>query len=188
MKGSKVNASQKSAPKANKGSWKDRISQNDYEELKATFDLFDADGGGTIDPEEIEKVLEELGLKGRSNIVFEMITGFRNLNRPIKFDEFLEIVASKAGDTKSREGLQRVFALWDKEETGTIDFEAFKRIARELGETLNDDEITEMMHNAYIINGTDNHDGFSFEEFYAIVSKKIWSVSLNHIFKLWINL
>lgn len=172
MKGSKVNASQKSAPKASKGSWKDRISQNDYEELKATFDLFDADGGGTIDPEEIEKVLEELGLKGRSTIVFEMITGFRNLNRPIKFDEFLDIVASKAGDCKSREGLQRVFALWDKDETGVIDFDAFKRIARELGETMNDDEITEMMHNAYIINGTDNHDGFSFEEFYTIVSKK----------------
>jgi len=173
MKGSKVNTSQKSAPKAvSKTSWKDRISQNDYDELKEVFDLFDADGGGTIDPEEIERVLEELGLKGRHSIVFDMISGFRALNRPIKFDEFLEIVASKAGDCKSREGLQKVFSLWDKDETGVIGFEAFKRIARELGETMNDDEITEMMHNAYILNGTENHDGFSFEEFYAIVSKK----------------
>ena len=171
MKGSKVNASQKTQPKA-KTSWKDRISQSDYEELKATFELFDADGGGTIDPEEIEKVLEELGLKGRSNIVFEMITGLRSLNRPIKFDEFLEIVASTAGDCKSREGLQRVFALWDKDQTGVIDFDSFKRIARELGETLNDDEITEMMHNAYIINGTESHDVFTFDEFYNIISKK----------------
>ena len=37
---------------------------------------------------------------------------------------------------------------------------------------MNDDEITEMMHNAYIINCTDNHDGFSFDEFYNIVTKK----------------
>ena len=96
------------APKV-KTNWKDRISSNDYEELKATFDLFDSDGGGTIDPEEIEKVLEELGLKGRSKIVLNMIEGFRALNRPIKFDEFLEIVASKAGDTKSREGMAKVF-------------------------------------------------------------------------------
>jgi Ca2+-binding EF-hand superfamily protein len=173
MKNSKLATSQKGAPAAKpKTSWKDRISANDYEELKATFELFDADGGGTIDPEEIEKVLEELGLKGRSSTVFEMIAGFRDLKRPIKFDEFLEIVASKAGDCKSREGLQKVFELWDHEGHGQIDFECFKRIARELGETMNDDEITEMMHNAYIINGTDSHDTFSFEDFYNIVTKK----------------
>ena len=92
-----------------KTSFRDRVNENDYNELKATFDLFDADGGGTIDPEEIEKVLEELGLKGRSKIVFEMISGLRAINRPIKFDEFLEIVASKAGDAKSKEGLAKVF-------------------------------------------------------------------------------
>ena len=51
MKGSKVQSSGKGSQKVAKSSnWKDRISQNDYEELKATFDLFDADGGGTIDP------------------------------------------------------------------------------------------------------------------------------------------
>ena len=172
MKGSKMGASSKSAPSKPKGSWKDRVSQNDYEALKETFDLFDADGGGTIDPEEIEKVLEELGLKGRSAVVLEMIQGLRALNRPIKFDEFLEIVASRAGDCRSREGLAKVFEIWDKDGTGMIDFDAFKRIARELGETMNDDEITEMMHNAYIINSTDSHDGFSFEEFYNVVTKK----------------
>ncbi len=49
-------ASGKGAPPAKvaaKTSWKDRISENDYQELKATFDLFDEDGGGTIDPIEI---------------------------------------------------------------------------------------------------------------------------------------
>ena len=42
-----------------------------------------------------------------------MITGLRDLNRPIKFDEFLEIVASKVGDCKSRDGITKVFELWD---------------------------------------------------------------------------
>lgn len=157
---------------AKKTSWKDRISQHDYEELKATFDLFDADGGGSIDPEEIEKVLEQIGLKGKSAIVNEMIVGLRDLGRPIKFDEFLEIVASKVGDAKSREGLAKVFDLWDNQGNGVIDFDSFKRVAKELGETLNDDEIIEMMHNAYIINGTESHDTFNFDEFYNIVTKK----------------
>ena len=101
MKGSKASTTKAPAKKTSTN-WRDRINENDYQQLKATVDLFDADGGGTIDPMEIEKVLEELGLKGRSKIVFEMITGLRDMNRPIKFDEFLEIVASKAGDTKSK--------------------------------------------------------------------------------------
>ncbi len=59
-----MNKSKTSAPvstkapvAAGKTSWKDRLNQTDYEELKATFDLFDEDGGGTIDPVEIEKIL-----------------------------------------------------------------------------------------------------------------------------------
>lgn len=113
MKSSNVSGSKKAAPKQIKTSFRDRISQNDYDSLKETFDLFDEDQGGTIDPAEIEKVLEQLGLAGRSKIVFEMISGFRELNRPIKFDEFLEIVCSKVGDNKSKEGLAKVFSLWD---------------------------------------------------------------------------
>lgn len=46
------------APKPSTGSRgpssvRERLSENDYEELKATFDLFDEDGGGTIDPIEV---------------------------------------------------------------------------------------------------------------------------------------
>lgn len=168
-------ASGKAPAVAAKTSWKDRLNQNDYEELKATFDLFDEDGGGTIDPVEIEKILEELGLKGRSEIVRDMINGLREVNKPIKFEEFLEIVCSKVGDVKSRDGITKVYQLWDRENNGSIDFDSFKRIARELGETLNDEELTEMMHNAYIMNATETHDNFSFEEFYTIVTKKRWS-------------
>ena len=62
-----------------------------------------------------------------------MINGLRAINRPIKFDEFLEIVASKAGDAKSKEGLSKVFELWDNEGNGYVDFNSFKRIAKELG-------------------------------------------------------
>ena len=52
MKNSKVGGSQKQNPPAKqiKTSWRDRLSQNDYDALKETFDLFDEDGGGTIDP------------------------------------------------------------------------------------------------------------------------------------------
>lgn len=42
----------KSAP-----TWKDKLFPEDYENLKATFDLFDDDHSGYIDPEEINKIM-----------------------------------------------------------------------------------------------------------------------------------
>lgn len=44
--------------KAKPTSWKDRLAPEDWEELKGTFDIFDEDASGTIDPSEINKVLE----------------------------------------------------------------------------------------------------------------------------------
>jgi Ca2+-binding EF-hand superfamily protein len=155
-----------------KSSWRSRISKQDEEELKGVFDLFDDDKGGTIDPSEVEKILNELGLKERNTIVMEMINSLKDTNKPVNFEEFLDIICSKVGDLKSKDGVTRVFQLWDRENHGFADFESFKYIAKELGETMNDDELLEMMHNAHILNNTESHDSFNFDEFYNIVTKK----------------
>ncbi len=42
-------------------SWKERLHPEEYEQLKNTFNLFDQDNSGTIDPQEINKIMEELG-------------------------------------------------------------------------------------------------------------------------------
>ena len=37
--------------------WKDKLLPQDYEQLKSVFDLFDEDHSGTIDPTEINKIM-----------------------------------------------------------------------------------------------------------------------------------
>ena len=150
---------------------RDRITQQDFEELKETFDLFDEDGSGTIDPEELDKVFEELGLKNRNPTVGAILEEFKARNKALNFDDFLNIVVGKVGDTKSRDGLQKVFDIYDRDGAEFIDIEKFKQIARELGETMNETEIDEMMHNAFILNNTTSNEAFNFEEFYAIVTR-----------------
>jgi centrin-1 len=78
------------------------LSQHDLEELKVTFDLFDEEGTGTIDPSEIQKILQELGLDKRNESVFHMIKELQNRGKSINFDDFLEVIYSKLGDTKSK--------------------------------------------------------------------------------------
>lgn len=152
-------------------SWKDRLLPEDYEDLKSTFEVFDEDGSGTIDPAEINKVLEELGLDKRNPFILSLIHALRDANHPVTFDEFLNIIGSRVGETKTKKGLQTVFTLYDKNEDGIIEFEEFKIVAKSLHENLTDDDLLEMLHSTHVNHQTATSEGVSFEEFYSIVTK-----------------
>lgn len=62
-----------------------------------------------------------------------MMTDLQSKSRPISFDEFLEVICGRVGDTKSLDGIQKIFNLYDRDGSGTIDFEKFKQVAKELG-------------------------------------------------------
>jgi Ca2+-binding EF-hand superfamily protein len=151
--------------------WKDRLAAEDYDELVNTFKVFDEDNSGTIDPVEINKVLEELGLDRRNPFVLNLINGLKDKNKPIGLEEFIDTIASRVGETKTKDGIRRVFALFDKDENGVIDFEEFKGIAKQLHDGINDDDIHEMLHSTHINHKTSSNEGFTFDEFYTIVSK-----------------
>jgi Ca2+-binding EF-hand superfamily protein len=151
--------------------WKDRLNTEDYDELKQTFEVFDEDGSGTIDPVEINKVLEELGLDKRNPFILTLINGLKEKEKPIGFEEFLDIIASKVGETKTKDGLRRVFALYDKDENGSIDFEEFKIVAKQLKDGINDDDLLELLHSTHVNHKTATNEGVNFDEFYTIVSK-----------------
>lgn len=50
-------------------------------------------------------------------------------------------MGEKTGENKTKDGIKRVFDMYDKEQTGEIGFEQFKDIIRFIGENLTDDEI-----------------------------------------------
>jgi Ca2+-binding EF-hand superfamily protein len=65
-----------------------------------------------------------------------MIQDFQGKGKQINFDDFLEVVYSKLGDTRTKEGLLKIFTLYDSEQVGSIDFEKIKKVCGELGETM----------------------------------------------------
>ena len=64
----------------------------------------------------------------------------------IDFEEFVEMMTGKMGDRDSPEEIRRVFKLFDDDETGKISFRNLKRVARELGENMTDEELQEMIN------------------------------------------
>ena len=156
--------------KSASSAWKDRIAPEDYEELKNTFEVFDEDHSGTIDPAEISAVLEKLGTQGRSPYVLGLIYSLQEKGKPIGFEEFVEICGNRIGETKTRDGLRRVFTLIDKDENGILDIDEFRSLSKYLKDNLNDDDVLEMMHSCHVNKKTSTNEGFTFDEFYQIVT------------------
>ena len=79
----------------------------------------------------------------------------------IDFEEFVEMMTGKMGDRDSPDEIRRVFKLFDDDETGRISFRNLKRVARELGENMTDEELQEMINKADLDgDGEVNEDEF----------------------------
>lgn len=96
----------------------------------------------------------------------------REQNKILNFDEFVDVVCQKTGDCRTRDGIKRVFDLYDREQTGEIGFEEFKEIIKFIGESMTDDDILELMHSVFITRKTESNEKFTFEEFYQVLSEK----------------
>ena len=161
------------------------------QELREAFDLFDTDGSGTIDTKELQVALRALGFDSKKEKVRKMIadidldgsgapyphphptptTCVASLGLAtgtIDFEEFVEMMTGKMGDRDSPEEIRRVFKLFDDDETGKISFRNLKRVARELGENMTDEELQEMINKADL----DGDGEVNEEEFMRIMTYK----------------
>ena len=75
---------------------------------------------------------------------------------------------AKQSDKDSRADIRKVFNLFDDDKTGHITLKNLKRVARELGETMSEAELLEMIERA----DTDEDGEISPDEFYVIMTKK----------------
>ena len=85
----------------------------------------------------------------------------------IDFNEFLEMMTAKMSERDPMEEIVKAFRLFDDDETGKISFKNLKRVAKELGENMTDDEITEMIEEA----DRDGDGEICEEEFMRIMRK-----------------
>ena len=147
------------------------MDEQELQEFKDIFNLFDTDGSGSIDAEEISKVVNNQDMQSRNPVLFELVNHLTTLDGEIDFETFLEAICEKIGNVRTREGVNRMFELYDTEGTGQVDFDSIKRVARELGENLNDDELKNMMHHASVLSKTTSNEYFTPEDFYLVITR-----------------
>ena len=139
-------------------------------EVKQAFDLFDTDGTGSIDTKELKAAMVSLGFDSKNTVVFQMIADLdEDQSGLLEFDEFLYLMTNRITDKDSRANYRKVFNLYDDERTGYISIKNLRRVAKDLGEDIQEEELQQMIVRADL----DHDDLVSEEEFYQFLTRKV---------------
>ncbi|XP_014483621.1 PREDICTED: caltractin [Dinoponera quadriceps] len=151
-----------------KNTIKYELTEEQKSDVKEAFDLFDPDGTGKIATKELKVAIRALGIEPSKEELKKLIVDVDpdGLGK-LSFEDFLDIMTVKMSEKDSKEEVLRAFRLFDDDDTGKISFKNLKRVATELGETLTDEEIQEMIDEA----DKDGDGEISQEEFLRIMRK-----------------
>jgi centrin-3 len=179
------------------------LSEEQKQEIKEAFDLFDTDKSGSIDYHElkvraaqrsdrttnertgrvdrvthrrlvcclllvfvVEVAMRALGFDVKKAEVLKLMKDYdRNETGQVSYADFVDIMTQKIADRDPEEEIRKAFSLFDDDQTGTISLKNLRRVSRELGETLSDDELQAMIDEF-----DKNNDGvIDIEEFLGIM-------------------
>merc|ERR1719245_275763 len=158
----------KARRKSNKSKNKVELTEEQKQEIREAFDLFDTDGSGSIDAKELKVAMRALGFEPKKEEIKKMISDIdKDGSGSIDFSEFLEMMTTKMSEKDSREEILKAFRLFDDDETGFITLKNLRRVSKEIGENMTDEELQEMIDEA----DRDGDGQVSEEEFLRIMKK-----------------
>eukprot|EP01017_Pseudomicrothorax_dubius_P027579 TRINITY_DN3197_c0_g2_i5.p1 TRINITY_DN3197_c0_g2~~TRINITY_DN3197_c0_g2_i5.p1 ORF type:complete len:171 (+),score=48.16 TRINITY_DN3197_c0_g2_i5:65-577(+) len=142
------------------------LTEEQRQEIKEAFDLFDTEKVGSIDYHELKVTMRALGFDVRKSEVLKIISEYdRDETGRVEYGDFVEIMTRKYAERDPTEEILRAFRLFDDDQSGKISLKNLRRVARELGENLSDEELQAMIDEF-----DKDHDGqINEEEFLAIM-------------------
>ncbi|KAJ3876130.1 calmodulin-like protein [Lentinula edodes] len=147
----------------------DQLSEEQINEFKEAFSLFDKDGDGTITTLELGTVMRSLGQNPTDAELQDMINEVDvDGNGTIDFKEFLSMMEKKFKDTDSEEEIRQAFQVFDKDGNGTISAKELKAVMESLGEKLSDKEVDAMIQEADL----DGDGCINYQEFVNMMLSK----------------
>eukprot|EP00298_Acanthocystis_sp_HF-20_P008584 c17766_g3_i1.p1 GENE.c17766_g3_i1~~c17766_g3_i1.p1 ORF type:complete len:154 (-),score=63.71 c17766_g3_i1:176-637(-) len=143
------------------------LSEQQIQEIKEAFDLFDTSNTGFIDAKELKTAMRALGYEPKKEEIKTMMADLEKDGQGIPFSTFLDVMTAKMSDRDTKEEILKAFKLFDDDETGKISFKNLKRVAKELGENITDEELQEMIDEA----DRDGDGEINQQEFLQIMKK-----------------
>jgi len=148
------------------------LKQDEIEEIKEAFDLFDTDQSGEIDLKELKAAMQSLGYESKNDTIFTMLAELdKDGNAALEFEEFLDLMSGKEGkdEKDTKEEIEKIFKLFDIENKGVIVVRDVQKVCKELGERLTQEEIAEIVRRAC---QDESKMEITPEDFYMVMTKK----------------
>ncbi|NXD37355.1 CETN2 protein, partial [Copsychus sechellarum] len=142
------------------------LPEEQQRQIRDASELFHTDG--SIDSRELKVAMRALGFDRKKEEIKKIISDIdKEGTGKISFTDFLAVMSQKMAEKDSKEEILKAFKLFDDDETGKISFKNLKRVAKELGENLTDEELQEMIDEA----DRDGDGEVSEQEFLRIMKK-----------------
>ncbi|CAH0002356.1 unnamed protein product [Clonostachys byssicola] len=142
------------------------LSQQEIDDYKEAFQLFDKDGDGEITTAEIGEIMKSLGLNPSEDELEDILNEVDvDKNGSVDFNEFVAMMSRKHQSADPDQELRDAFNVFDRDGTGTISRDELKNVMKSIGEHLTEDELDEMLKLA-----DENGDGqIDYDEFVKIM-------------------
>merc|ERR1711966_637336 len=106
--------------------------------IKEAFELFDTDGSGSIDANELKTAMRALGFAPKKDEITKMLNDLDcDGNGTVEYEEFEGLMAGKMGSKNPKEELLKTFAVIS-DGGDKISCANLCAIAKELGESLDE--------------------------------------------------
>ncbi|KAK4051898.1 Calcium-binding component of the spindle pole body (SPB) half-bridge [Microbotryomycetes sp. JL201] len=144
------------------------LSPDQVQEVREAFELFDMDKDGRIDYHELKVALRALGFDLKKAEVLKLLRD-SSADGYMTADTFHRVLERMILDRDPMDELRRAFKLFDEDNTGKISLRNLKKVARDLGENLGDDELQAMIDEFDL----DQDNEISEQEFIAIMADDV---------------
>ncbi|KAL3846943.1 hypothetical protein ACJMK2_017883 [Sinanodonta woodiana] len=124
----------------------DKLTQDQLDEFKEAFNMYDKDGDGTITTKELGTVMRFMGQNPTEAELISMIADVDvDGNGRIDFNEFVTMMVANIKDLNGEEGLREAFRMFDKYRNGFISSAELRHVMTNMGDKLTDAEVDEMI-------------------------------------------
>ncbi|KAI9332368.1 hypothetical protein BDR26DRAFT_869375 [Obelidium mucronatum] len=122
------------------------ITEDQKTEVKEAFELFDTDKDGCLDYHELKVAMRALGFDVKKAEVLKILREFdKDGQGLIEFQDFSKVMTERILDRDPLEEIRKAFQLFDDDGTGKISVRNLRRVAKEIGENLDDEELQAMI-------------------------------------------
>ncbi|KAM9820315.1 centrin-3 [Neosynchiropus ocellatus] len=150
-----------------KGRRRRELTEEQKLEIREAFDLFDSDKDQEIDYHELKVAMRALGFEVKKVDVLNILKDYDCQGTgKISFQDFSEVVSERIVERDPREEILKAFKLFDDDESGRISLRNLRRVARELGEEVSEEELRSMIDEF----DTDGDGQINLEEFVSIMT------------------